>query len=124
MDLKHLVLYEYYSPSMDIKNVDSLLDKIHEEGIKSLTQFELDFLTNYNQEDAIVKEIIHRLIDIDDLVPLIKDKINKTPVKERKHIVTNEWLPLAKEIDDLQDRLRMIYHLKPEHIQMYKSKMR
>src|SRR4051812_3029052 len=91
-----------FTPSMDIEYVDVLLDKISKGDV--LSNHDRQYLENYSNNDAIVKNLIKELRLLSEELKSINEQMEEELDKDIKKILMNtKWLPLHNKISKIEN---------------------
>lgn len=120
---KHIKTFESFvnewSSFHSINDIDKILDKISESGIKSLDESDLGILMNYSKDDKYIQGILDKVGDVFKEIDKLK-KLMKTNVMTHFEVGT-KVMDINNKLAKYQDILLNFFKLKPEDIRQYQK---
>ena len=107
--MKHLKTYKVFeSEFFDSDYIDTLLDKISDSGIESLSDIEKSQLKLFSEDDKEVIETIEKMADITNQFRELNDEIRRQQdegISDGFHLM-RDWMRLNDELVPLEQSFR------------------
>ena len=113
---KFKIFEQFYSDEY----IDSLIDKIGDEGINSLSSSERKILDSKSKDHKDIYEIIDRIKSLNSDLEIVTNKMakNKENKEESLKIFKNEFAPISHEMYNLADELEYTYKIDDNELEI------